>query len=475
MNFQISVIVPIFNVQRFLASCLESILCQKDVEFEVICVNDGSTDDSLAKAEAFARRDARVILINQSNQGLSGARNVGIDAARGEWLCFVDSDDKIGWNGRTTGREFADMLRYADASVDAVVGNALYVDEDNRVISDWANRRLGIFEPTPETLRYSCIMAWGKLYRRSVVIDNNLRFPDGLRYEDNGFFPKFFALTRRFVLAPVPFYSYYKHEGTIMDKTFKNKNILNGRNYLGIIDSNLAFFNERKLTAKYLPYLQQQSYELLNEAISHSGPEDRQTLIDEFFGIVVKHGLPVTGNAKLLELARIEQFKKAGTRIGFKEAKHFNPDLFRCFSDGLKEIASVRPRTTRSRLLNLCINYYGQHVLNRCSKNKADRERRSSGSDLRAEYDFDFIDTLRTKQCSFNRKAVSEFLTGIKHEQTEPVYYVANPGNAGDAAIALGTFHLFDRVGIDYRILRPDNLPALEGKTILFGGGGQSS
>lgn len=367
MSTQLSVIVPVYNVQRFLASCLESILCQKDVDFEVICINDGSTDDSRAKAEEFARRDSRVILIDQGNRGLSGARNTGIAAARGEWLCFVDSDDKIGWNGKTTGREFAEMLRYADSSVDAVVGNASYLDEGDRVISgDWyVNRRLGVFEPTPETLRYCNVTAWGKLYRRSVVIENALRFPDGLRYEDQGFFPKFFALTRRFVLTPVPFCSYYKHEDTIMDKTRKNKNISNGRDYLGIVDSNLAFFNERNLTAKFLPYLQQQSYELLNDAIELSAPGDKQTLIDEFFVILEKHGFPAAGNTNLRNLGRIEAVKKSNSRIGFKEAKHFNPNLFHYFTDGVREIASVQHRNTRSRLVNLCINYFGQHVWNR--------------------------------------------------------------------------------------------------------------
>lgn len=364
MNIQISVIVPVYNVQRFISSCLESILCQRNATFEVICVNDGSTDDSRAKVEEYAKRDKRIILIDQPNQGLSCARNTGIAKARGEWLCFVDSDDKIGWNGKTSGREFRDLLDFASDDVDAVVGNASYLDEGNHVISgDWyVNRRLGVFVPTPETLRYCNVTAWGKLYRRSLVVENNLRFPDGLRYEDQGFFPKFFALTRRFVLTAVPFCSYYKHENTIMDKTRRNKNISNGRDYLGIIDSNLAFFNERKLTKKFLPYLQQQSFELLNDAIDLSAPEDKQTLINEFQAILAKHGLPLAGNANLRNLGRLEQVKSSTLKLPFKEAKHFNPNLFQCFSDGVRAAASVQHRTTLSRLLNIGINAYGQHV-----------------------------------------------------------------------------------------------------------------
>lgn len=367
MNLQISVIVPVYNVQRYVVGCLESILCQKDVDFEVICVNDGSTDDSRARVEEIARRDTRVKLIDQDNRGLSGARNAGIANARGEWLCFVDSDDKIGWNGQTSGREFADLLSYADESVDAVVGNANYLDEGNHVISaEWyVNRRLGVFEPTPETLRYCNVTAWGKLWRRSVIVENNLRFPDGLRYEDQGFFPKFFALSRRFVLTPVPFCSYYEHTDTIMDKTRKNKSIRNGRDYLGIIDSNLAFFNEHNLTGKFLPYLQEQSYELLKDAIDLSGPDDKPTLIKEFFAIAKKRELPLVGNQNLLSIGRVAREKQATNRIGFKKAKHFNPELFHCFTDGIRAAASVEHRTLASRILNLGINYYGQHVWNR--------------------------------------------------------------------------------------------------------------
>lgn len=75
-------------------------------------------------------------------------------------------------------------------------------------------------------------------------------------------------------------------------------------------------------------------------------------------------------------------------------------------------------------------------------------------------------------QFSYNQKPIAKYLAGLQAEQAEPFYYVANPGNAGDAAIALGTFHLLDRLGIDYRILSSENLPPLEGKTILFSGGG---
>src|SRR3954447_12026360 len=92
---RISVIVPVYNVEAYLAECLESLAGQTFRDLEVVMVDDGSTDGSAAIAERFAERDPRLRLIRQPNGGLSRARNTGIDAAGGELLAFVDSDDLL--------------------------------------------------------------------------------------------------------------------------------------------------------------------------------------------------------------------------------------------------------------------------------------------------------------------------------------------------------------------------------------------
>ena len=92
---KISVIIPVYNVERFLKKCLESVINQTLSDLEIICINDGSTDKSLSILNSFAQKDNRIIVINQDNQGQSCARNAGLSIATGKYIGFVDSDDWI--------------------------------------------------------------------------------------------------------------------------------------------------------------------------------------------------------------------------------------------------------------------------------------------------------------------------------------------------------------------------------------------
>ena len=92
---KISVIIPVYNVEKYLRECLDSLLNQTFKDIEIICVNDGSTDGSLNILNEYASKDSRFIIINQNNQGLSAARNNGLNVAKGDYVAFLDSDDYI--------------------------------------------------------------------------------------------------------------------------------------------------------------------------------------------------------------------------------------------------------------------------------------------------------------------------------------------------------------------------------------------
>ena len=95
---KISLIIPVYNVAKYLGRCLDSIVNQTYRNIEIICVNDGSTDDSLDILNSYALKDERVKIINRENNGVSSSRNVALDVAKGEWIMFVDSDDWIDLN-----------------------------------------------------------------------------------------------------------------------------------------------------------------------------------------------------------------------------------------------------------------------------------------------------------------------------------------------------------------------------------------
>lgn len=92
---KVSVIIPVYNVEKYLESCLESIKSQTFTDYELILINDGSTDESVAIMRRYAKTDARIRIISQSNRGVSAARNLGLSVAEGDYVLFVDSDDTI--------------------------------------------------------------------------------------------------------------------------------------------------------------------------------------------------------------------------------------------------------------------------------------------------------------------------------------------------------------------------------------------
>ncbi|MCM1338279.1 MAG: glycosyltransferase, partial [Muribaculaceae bacterium] len=97
-NIKISVIVPVYNVEKYLSQCLESILSQSLQEIEIICINDGSTDSSYQILEKYKTLDERIIIIDKTNSGYGSACNIGLKLARGEYICIVESDDFIASN-----------------------------------------------------------------------------------------------------------------------------------------------------------------------------------------------------------------------------------------------------------------------------------------------------------------------------------------------------------------------------------------
>lgn len=225
METAISVIVPIYRVEKYLPACIDSILNQTFTDFELILVDDGSPDRCPAICDEAAERDARVRVIHQANAGLSAARNAGIEAAHGAWLSFVDSDDYIAPHFceklyQTAQRTNADCVMCSVQNVDEsgkLIDSALMRVADEVKTGREVLRKIGRDDVTPY------LTAWNKLYRRKLF--NTLRYPAGRQNEDVFVFAELFCQVQRAVCVAEPLYFYRKRIGSIMNSVVTLRNL----------------------------------------------------------------------------------------------------------------------------------------------------------------------------------------------------------------------------------------------------------
>lgn len=214
---KISVIIPCYNAENYIARCLNSVFSQSFKDFEAIVVNDGSTDNSLATLSGF--KDDRLIIINKTNGGVSSARNAALEIAKGEWVTFVDIDDRLKFDALER------MIRVTDSKYDIVfAGFEIFQDckLSNKIpalrgqVMDNICLARELFKPSDyEYLGYP----WGKLFRRSIIKDNHLHFDESISYnEDRLFTFTFLSFARGGFYTTCPVYEYYLHGSNAMSK-----------------------------------------------------------------------------------------------------------------------------------------------------------------------------------------------------------------------------------------------------------------
>lgn len=217
----ISVIVPVYNVDKYLERCIDSILGQSYKQIEIILVDDGSSDRSGKICDSYARSDFRVRVIHKENGGLSSARNRGIDMAQGEYLVFVDSDDYVE-------KDYVKILlnliiKYdVDMSVvgQRIVNSRREIKKNNsRIIEE---KRLAVVEALDSILteKYFTVSANGKLYKR--VLFDGARYPEGKLYEDNGCTYKLIMKCNAVAYSNVELYHYCMRCDSITNRVFND-------------------------------------------------------------------------------------------------------------------------------------------------------------------------------------------------------------------------------------------------------------
>lgn len=214
-NELISVIVPIYNVEKYINKCIDSIINQTYKNIEIILIDDGSTDSCCKICDEYEKKDNRIKVIHQENAGLSEARNAGIKVSKGEYLAFVDGDDYI----------LEDMLQYLydlinETNSEISVCNFIrYWGDDKQLVEyDIAREKIVLnkIQALKEILKNDLLksFAWNKLYKKSVFED--VRYPKGMKMEDVATTYKLISNSEKIVIGKMPKYYYVQREGSIL-------------------------------------------------------------------------------------------------------------------------------------------------------------------------------------------------------------------------------------------------------------------
>ena len=242
-----SVIIPIYNTAVYLDDCLQSVVCQlPEQEVEIICINDGSTDDSVAVLQPYLARYPNIRLINQPNAGLSAARNAGLQHANGDFVLFLDSDDMLLPNALKTLQQTIRLHPSADI---VAFGSILWYDTENKKTPNAAfnHTEAIMYRSGMDYLAYFVnTRGWGPsaacfyAYRRTLITQNKLLFPVGMLHEDELFVPQTLSLAGEVHTISESIYLYRMRKSSIVHTETEK----HSRDKLSIAHQLECFFQE---------------------------------------------------------------------------------------------------------------------------------------------------------------------------------------------------------------------------------------
>ena len=229
MEVKISIIIPIFNAQRHLEKCLWSILNQSFQNFEVICIDDGSNDNSFGILNEFQKKDDRFYIYKQNHQGASIARNLGIKKAKGEYIQFLDSDDYFEKDLLNNMYDYAKKY-----NADLVVCSSKKIDENNNIIESLSptfpiNKQITPFKKVfnkkdfkDDIFSLFSTVVWNKLIKKTLLIDNSIEFPPLKIYEDISFVHSLVICADKIVAFDEDLINYRCHTKSLSNNRNKN-------------------------------------------------------------------------------------------------------------------------------------------------------------------------------------------------------------------------------------------------------------
>lgn len=231
----ISIIVPVYNVERYLKRCVQSVQSQKYSKWELFLIDDGSSDNCPQICDELASYDDRIKVIHKENEGQAVARNIALDKAGGNYIFFLDSDDYIHTDA------LFDMLEVAQLYNADIVQCTFIRGNDNKFPPITKTKKCKVF--TNSTIFYSRIqkcIVWGKLYRRELW--NGVRMPAGkLNYEDDATTWKLYYRSRKIVFLDTPYFYYFDNPNSTMAIQCKEVSL----SYISVYEERISFFEQK--------------------------------------------------------------------------------------------------------------------------------------------------------------------------------------------------------------------------------------
>ena len=238
---KVSVIIPVFNVEKYLNQCLDSVCAQTLKDIEIICINDGSTDNSYNLLCEYAKLDSRIIIINQSNKGVSSARNAGVKLARGEFLCFIDSDDYVD-------SDYLEKLYQSAVTNNCEIACSGFIKVSGiRKSVKKEISKVAVLKNISEKIEIEQIpkhnYIWNKIFLRQSFINNNFKFAEGRFFEDIEIVIKILNTMGDMVTVPDVYYYYRKNPDSIVHR----QNIKKKQDYYWAISEFQKYINENNI------------------------------------------------------------------------------------------------------------------------------------------------------------------------------------------------------------------------------------
>lgn len=220
----VSIIIPVKNAAKFLARCLDSILKQTYPHLEIICVDNDSNDGSLELLKEYIKKDKRIVLLTIAQAGAGSARNAGIQYAHGEWIGFVDADDYI------APQTYEKAISNIQKDIDMICWGVRCVKDDSQQQIPWLDtmnhflrlRFKGKKNFSFKVAHKTSVTVWNKLFRAEIIHRRKINFTEGVIFEDNAFFWKYFLYCQKVFFIPEFLYFYTQRMSSVMGALFRH-------------------------------------------------------------------------------------------------------------------------------------------------------------------------------------------------------------------------------------------------------------